>query len=87
MIEGDFIGTDDTGAKALANGGDGVDIIGGATSNIVGGTTTGTLDVISGNANEGVVFTDTGTKGNYAEGTTSVPTTRVPKPSPTAMAW
>jgi large repetitive protein len=68
VIEGDYIGTDFTGAKALPNGGDGVDIIGGATYNTVGGTTPGALDVISGNGNDGVLFTDTNTWENIVEG-------------------
>ena len=68
LVEGDYIGTDDTGTKALANGQDGVDLIGGATSNIVGGVTTGTLDVISGNVGNGVLITDPGTAYNNVEG-------------------
>ncbi len=68
LVEGDYIGTDLTGARALANGQDGVDLIGGATSNIVGGVTTGTLDVISGNVGNGVLITDPGTAYNNVEG-------------------
>ena len=68
LVEGDYIGTDVTGGKALANGQDGVDIIGGATSNIVGGSTTGALNVISGNADNGVLITDPGTEFNFIEG-------------------
>ncbi len=68
LVVGDYIGTDVTGGKALANSQDGVDIIGGATSNIVGGSTTGARDVISGNADNGVLITDPGTTFNFIEG-------------------
>ena len=68
LVVGDYIGTDDTGAKALANGNDGVVIGGGATANTVGGTTAGARDVISGNAVLGVDITDSGTTGNLVEG-------------------
>jgi hypothetical protein len=68
VIEGDYIGTDETGAKALANGGDGVVIDGGAGSNTVGGTTAGARDVISGNSVLGVLVTDSGTSGNVIDG-------------------
>ena len=68
LIEGDYIGTDWTGGKALANSLDGVQIVGGATSNTVGGTTAGDRDVISGNASVGVFMSDPGTSGNVVEG-------------------
>ncbi len=68
VVEGDYIGTDVTGAKALANGQDGVDIISGASLNTLGGTTTNTLNVISGNIDNGVVITGSGTKSNVVEG-------------------
>ena len=67
VVEGDYIGTDETGARALANGQDGVDLIGGVTENTVGGTTTGALNVISGNGRFGVNITDSGTSSNTVE--------------------
>ena len=45
-----------------------MDLIGGATSNIVGGTTTDARNVISGNADNGVLITDPGTAYNDVEG-------------------
>ena len=68
VVEGDYIGTDPTGADHLDNGHQGVDILAGATSNTVGGTTTGARDVISGNANGGVLISGSGTSGNVVEG-------------------
>ncbi len=68
IVEGDYIGTGLTGARALANGQDGVDLIGGVTSNIVGGTATGALDVISGNVGNGVLISDSGTAYNEVFG-------------------
>ena len=68
VVEGDYIGTDVTGSKALPNHQDGVDLIGGAVSNVVGGSTTGARDVISGNAGNGVLITDPGTTYNFIEG-------------------
>ena len=47
-VEGDYIGTDLTGTKTIANGQDGVEIIGGAGFNLIGGTTAGARNLISG---------------------------------------
>jgi hypothetical protein len=68
QVLGDYIGTDDTGGKALANGQDGVDLIGGATANIVGGLATNDRNIISGNADNGVLITDPGTAYNDVQG-------------------
>jgi hypothetical protein len=82
VVEGDYIGTDTTGAKALANGLDGVQILGGATSNTLGGTTAGARDVISGNASVGVYIMGSSTSDNVVEGdyigTSAVGTAAVP---------
>ncbi len=68
VVEGDYIGTDFTGTKALANGQDGVDIVSGATANIVGGTTASALDLISGSSGYGVLISGSGTESNVVEG-------------------
>jgi hypothetical protein len=68
VVEGDYIGTDYTGANRLANGDSGVTITGGATNNTVGGTTVGARNVISGNVSYGVGIGGTGTEGNVVEG-------------------
>jgi hypothetical protein len=58
-IEGNYIGTDDTGSAALANSGDGVRIVS-APGNTVGGTAAGTRNVVAFNTGSGVeVVNDT----------------------------
>jgi hypothetical protein len=57
-VEGNYIGTDVTGTKALGNGNGGVDISG-ATNNLIGGTSAGARNVISGNDH---TFVDIGTE-------------------------
>jgi hypothetical protein len=68
VVEGDFIGTNEAGTAAIANGGDGVDLVNGASDNIVGGTTTVASDVISGNSGNGVTIEGSGTTGNAVNG-------------------
>ncbi len=55
LVEGNLIGTDGTGTVALGNAYSGVYIDAGASGNTIGGTTTGSGNVISGNGNWGVV--------------------------------
>lgn len=57
LIQGNFIGVDATGAKALPNGADGgqgVRIGNSGTGNLVGGTIAGARNIISGNAGNGL---------------------------------
>jgi hypothetical protein len=49
LVEGNFIGTDVTGTKALPNEGNGVHLEGGAENNTIGGTTPDLANLISGN--------------------------------------
>ena len=66
LVEGDFIGTNDSGTSGggkLANG-NGVVIADAATDSTIGGTSSAASDLISGNTNEGVIITDSGTVGN-----------------------
>jgi hypothetical protein len=67
IVEGDYIGPGASGS-ALSNGGTGVVILGGATNNTIGGTAAGAADVISGNAEHGVLVSDAGTAGNVVAG-------------------
>jgi titin len=67
VVEGNMIGTDYTGTKALGNGESGVLITGGSDNNTVGGTTPAALNVISANQNYGVHIDD-GSTGNTVEG-------------------
>jgi titin len=53
-VAGNFIGTDATGMTALPNAGNGVRIVSGASSNVIGGTSVAARNVISGNGGSGV---------------------------------
>ena len=67
VVAGDFIGTDYTGSNPVPNF-NGVVIQNGAQDNIIGGTTAGDGDVISGNNWEGVHIVGTGTTDNETSG-------------------
>ena len=66
-IEGDFIGTDASGANALPNN-VGLYFGGGANHNTVGGSVAGAGDVISGNTTDGVQVFGNGTDDNQLAG-------------------
>ena len=68
LVQGNFIGTNAGGTGAVANAFAGVGIRNGATSNTIGGTSTSARNVISGNANQGVVLGDAGTNNNLVQG-------------------
>jgi len=68
LVEGNDIGTDQTGALAVANTDDGVDIVNGATANTIGGSATGTGNSIAGNGRYGVLLGVSGTSDNVVEG-------------------
>jgi hypothetical protein len=68
VVAGNYIGSDITGAAALANGGNGVTISGGAMGNTIGGSTTADRNVISGNNVNGVVISGAGTNQNTVTG-------------------
>ncbi|HMS23995.1 MAG TPA: CSLREA domain-containing protein [Candidatus Saccharibacteria bacterium] len=67
IIRGNYIGTDATGTTDLGNSDDG--IIAGSTDIIIGGTTSGARNVVSGNGAEGINLTTSATsptiQGNY----------------------
>jgi titin len=72
-VMGNFIGTDVTGTAALGNslsgvyfGPSGSDTL--LTANVIGGTTAGARNVISGNGGHGVEITGDGTTGNVVTG-------------------
>lgn len=67
IVEGNYIGVSAGGAAAVPNGA-GALIENGAQSNILGGVSTGTGNVLSGNNTRGVYITDTNTTGNLVEG-------------------
>ncbi len=66
LFAGNFIGTNAAGTAALANKA-GVVIEGGAANNTIGGSTAA-ANVISGNTNDGIDVTDSGTSGNLVAG-------------------
>lgn len=64
LVEGNFIGTNAAGTGTIANGFRGITIFGGAQSNMVGGTSAGAGNTISGNTFEGIALFDSGTNFN-----------------------
>jgi hypothetical protein len=67
-VLGNYIGTDLSGTSALGNGEVGVFIGFGARNNIIGGQTSGTGNLISGNGSTGVFIQNTSTAGNRVLG-------------------
>ena len=67
-IQGNYVGVDSTGTAALANAVGGVRIQGSASGNTIGGSASGARNVISGNTNDGIYVTDSGTSGNVIQG-------------------
>jgi hypothetical protein len=63
VIEGNYVGIQANGTAALANGKDGVDLVGSAAGNVVGPG-----NVLSGNAKEGIFVSGTGVTGNTIQG-------------------
>lgn len=66
-IQGNYIGTNAAGDAAVPNL-TGVSLFGGASNNLIGGTTAGAGNVISGNDEQGILLTDSGTAGNTIRG-------------------
>jgi hypothetical protein len=67
-VAGNYIGLTPAGTDFLSNGGSGVRLEAGAANNVIGGTTSGAGNVITGNLNNGVGLTDAGTTGNVVAG-------------------
>ncbi|MBC8422446.1 MAG: right-handed parallel beta-helix repeat-containing protein, partial [Chloroflexi bacterium] len=67
-ISGNYIGTDVSGTADLGNGAHGILIQSGAQQNIIGGTTAGAGNLISGNDRMGVLISDEGTDHNTVSG-------------------
>ncbi len=68
LVLGNFIGTNSSGTKAIANTFDGIHISTGASANSIGGTAIGTGNVISGNSNDGIEIINAGTANNLVQG-------------------
>jgi hypothetical protein len=70
-VAGNYVGTDKSGASAVANGGPGVFLQSGASSNVIGGTLPGQGNLIAGNALAGVqIAAAGGAHGNSVLGNT-----------------
>jgi titin len=67
VVEGNRIGTDADGTSALPNS-VGINISESATNNMIGGTTSGSANLISGNVQSGVSISQQGTSNNVVEG-------------------
>ncbi len=67
-VIGNYIGTNGAGTGALTNGANGVRIDDSAANNIIGGSTPGSGNLISGNTLAGVLITDADTNGNTVAG-------------------
>jgi len=67
VVQGNFIGTDFTGAVGLANGLCGMNLSGSGL-NTIGGTEAGARNVISGNNANGIELSSSGTTGNVIQG-------------------
>lgn len=67
LIQGNFIGTEVTGATALPNG-EGVVVRDGASGNMIGGTVAGARNIISGNTGRDVFIALAGTNNNLVQG-------------------
>jgi hypothetical protein len=68
VIAGNYIGTDATGSVSVPNGMEGVWIAPGGENNVVGGSTPGERNVISGNRLFGVSISGPGASGNVVKG-------------------
>jgi hypothetical protein len=68
IVEGNFIGTDATGMVSRGNQLSGLGITGVASGNIIGGTSAGAGNLISGSGSYGLYIRDAGTSGNLIQG-------------------
>ncbi len=68
LIEGNYIGLSPDGTYAVGSAFSDIILFGGTTNNIIGGTTAGAGNVISGAFGYGIYITDIGTSGNQVLG-------------------
>ena len=81
-----FIGTNNAGTAALPNTGAGISIFVGAQSNIIGGATAASRNVISGNLNQGITSATAAPSRTRFCPTTSVSMPRVPPLFPNSFS-
>ena len=68
VVIGNYLGTAADGNTAIGNGNDGVYVLSGAADNVIGGTTPGSGNLISGNAFDGVEINGNTTTNNRITG-------------------
>lgn len=68
VIRGNFLGTNPAGSAAIPNQLNGIAIWGGAKGTIIGGTSVGDGNVISGNSSSGICIEDAGTENTAVQG-------------------
>ena len=68
VIEGNYIGVTPDGSHAVGSAFTGIILFGGTTNNLIGGTTSGAANVLSGFWGYGVYVSDAGTAGNLVQG-------------------
>ncbi len=67
VVEGNYIGTDTSGTVPMGNADNGVSI-NGSSNNLIGGTTPGAGNLLSGNKNNGLAISNPGSSHNIVEG-------------------
>jgi len=67
-VEGNLIGTSIDGTSQLGNGGNGIEVFGGASADTIGGSSSGAGNVVSGNTLDGISIHDPGTEGILVQG-------------------
>ena len=82
LVEGDYIGTDVTGTRALGNVSGGVFLIDGAADNTIGGTTRGSATSSRATSATACSSTARARRATWSKATTSAPTS----PAPLALA-
>ena len=68
LVQGNYVGVNAAGSAAVPNSQVGVFVYGGACSNMIGGTSLGAGNVLSGNLLEGVYIADPATSNNVVQG-------------------
>jgi hypothetical protein len=68
VLQGNLIGVNLAGTAGLANGVEGIEVLGGASANAIGGTAAGAGNVISGNGRNGILIAQAGSNNNLVRG-------------------
>jgi hypothetical protein len=68
VLQGNLVGVNLAGTAALANGVEGIELLGGASANAIGGTAAGAGNVISGNGRNGILIAQAGSNNNLVRG-------------------